>query len=97
MNKDNNVQPAANALAKIWPGYATLVNKNKNGVMLCQYMTSGIFDIDASPGTVGNTLNKNKVAFFIITYRHKTGQQFKQPNTQTSSICCRLKDRTHSS
>ena len=66
MNEDINAQWAANGIAKIWPGYVMLVNRNKNSVMLCPSVTSGIFDIDESPGTLSDTLNKNKVAVFII-------------------------------
>ena len=66
MNKEEKNQPESNALVEIWPGYATLVNKDKKSVILCPDVTSGIFDINASPGTVGNTLNKNEVAVVII-------------------------------
>ena len=35
MNKDNKAQPAANALVEIWLGFASLVDKVKNSMMLC--------------------------------------------------------------
>ena len=65
MNKDNKAQPAANALVKIWPGYASLVNKVKNSMRLYPEVKSTSLTLTLAPEPSATPSTKMRLMFSL--------------------------------